>query len=85
MKQRTRECQELTWFGDGMACDASEFTEFVGLDLEALDIKVALDFRAFVLQSCTSYTIKKNEVHNRRPHFISRIYLLLLWNHGYIF
>ncbi len=54
---------------------------FTALDLEALDVKIALDFRAFVLQSCTLYrvyTINKNEGHNRRPHFISRIYLFLL-------
>ena len=44
----------------------------MALDLEALDVKIALDFRAFVLQSCTLYTVKKNEALNRRPHFVSR-------------
>jgi hypothetical protein len=48
----------------------------MALDLEALDIKIALNFRAFVLQSCTLYTNKKNEGHNRRPYFISRIHLI---------
>ena len=51
--------------------------EFVALNLEALDVKIALDFRAFVLQICTLYTIKKNEGHNRRPHLVSRIPLLI--------
>jgi hypothetical protein len=50
--------------------------EFVAFDFEALDVKIALDFRAFVLQSCTLYTVKKNEALNRRPHFVSRIPLL---------
>ena len=51
--------------------------EFVALDFEALDVKIALDFRAFVLQSCTLYTVKKNEALNRRPHFVSRNPLLI--------
>lgn len=48
----------------------------MALDFEALDVKIALDFRAFVLQSCTLYTVKKNEALNRRPHFVSRIPLI---------
>ena len=51
--------------------------EFVALDFEALDVKIALDFRAFVLQSCTLYTVKKNEALNRRPHFVSRNPLIM--------
>ena len=57
--------------------------EFVALDLEALDVKIALDFRAFVLRSCTLYTVKKNEALNRRPHFISRNPLLQLTTEGH--
>jgi hypothetical protein len=49
----------------------------VALNFEALNVKIALDFRAFVLQSCTLYTVKKNEALNRRPHFVSRIPLIL--------
>ena len=48
----------------------------MALDLEAFDIKTALDFSAFVLEICTLYTIKKNEPLNRKPHLVSRIPLI---------
>jgi hypothetical protein len=48
----------------------------MALDLEALDVKIALDFRAFVLQRCSLYTINKTEALNQRPHLVSRIPLL---------
>ena len=61
LNQRTRNCEELTWFGDDMACDSSEVAKFVALDFEALDVNEALNFRGFDLRFCTLYIIKKNE------------------------
>ena len=76
LNQRTRNCEELTWFGDEMACDSSEVAKFVALDFEALDVNEALNFRGFDLSFCTLYIIKKNEALIWSPHFISRIPLL---------
>ena len=61
VNQRTRHCEELTWFSDEMACDSSEVAKFVALDFEALDVNEALNFRGFDLSFCTLYIIKKNE------------------------
>ena len=66
LNQRTRNCEELTCFGDEMACDSSEVAKFVALDFEALDFEAldvneALNFRGFDLSFCTLYIIKKNE------------------------
>ncbi len=48
-------------------------------NLEAYDINEAFVFRGFVLQNCTLYTFKKNEVPIWSPHFISQIPLLQLY------
>ena len=61
VNQRTRNCEELTWFGDEMACDSSEVTKFVALDFEALDVNEALNFRGFDLSFCTLYIILENK------------------------
>ena len=57
MNQRTRNCEELTGFGDEMACDSSEVAKFVAVDFEALDVNEALNFRGFNLRFSTLYII----------------------------
>ena len=58
VNQTTRNCEELTWFGDERACDSSEVAELVkSLDFEALDVNEALNFRGFDLRFCTLYII----------------------------
>ena len=69
LNQRTRNCEELTWFGDEMACDSSEVAKFVALDFEALDVNEALNFRGFDLSFCTLYLIKKKRSPNLKPSF----------------
>jgi hypothetical protein len=49
VNQRTRTCEELTWFGDEMACDSSEAAKYVALDFKALDVNEALNLRGFNL------------------------------------
>ena len=62
VNQRTRNCEELIWFGDEMACDSSEVAKFVALDFEALDFEAldvneTLKLRGFDLRFCTLYII----------------------------
>ena len=48
LNQRTRNCEELTWFSDEMACNSSEVAEFMALYFGGLDANEALILEASI-------------------------------------